>query len=76
MQTLMTLFMHGFVLCYVYWYTEIATCFAMFGKARAMYEAKKRGADNFKASDGWFSQWRWRHAVLKSTILHREVGGR
>ena len=37
---------------------------------------KKRGADNFKASDGWFSRWRWRHAVLKSTILHRDVGGR
>ena len=45
-------------------------------KARALYEAKRQGVCNFRASDGWFSRWRWRFSVTKSVRLHGEAAGR
>ena len=43
-------------------------------KTRALYEAKRLGISNFKASDGWFWRWRWRYNILNSVRLHGEAG--
>ena len=43
-------------------------------KARAIYEAKIRNITNFKVSDGWFSNWRWRYNISKCVRLHGEAG--
>ena len=42
-------------------------------KARALHDAYVRGLD-FKASNGWFSNWRWRFNVSKYVKLHGEAG--
>ena len=42
-------------------------------KARALFEAKLRGISNFKASDGWVYNWRWRYNIGKSVRLHGEA---
>ena len=42
-------------------------------KARALHEADVRGLD-FKALNGWFSNWRWRFNVSKYVKLHGEAG--
>ena len=43
-------------------------------KARARYEAKQQGIDDFKASDGWLWHWRSRYNISKSIRLHGEAG--
>ena len=43
-------------------------------QARAMHEAKARGIEDFKASDGWFRNWRKRHGIGKSLRLFGEAG--
>ena len=42
-------------------------------KARALHEARVRGLD-FKASNGWFCNWRWRFNVSRYVKLHGEAG--
>ena len=42
-------------------------------KARALFEAKRQGVIDFRASDGWFYNWRWRCNVSKCTRLHGEA---
>lgn len=41
--------------------------------ARALLEARQRGYKDFKASNGWFSNWRWRYRVKQSVHLHGEA---
>lgn len=41
--------------------------------ARALFEAKLRGCSNFKASNGWFSNWRRRYNIRNSVYLHGEA---
>ena len=43
-------------------------------QARAMHEARLKGISTFKASNGWFSRWRWRYNVTKHVKLHGESG--
>ena len=43
-------------------------------KARAMLEAKKKGIQTFKASNGWFWKWRNRYNITPSVTLHGEAG--
>nr|CAH0104180.1 unnamed protein product [Daphnia galeata] len=42
-------------------------------QARALHEAKLRGIADFKASDGWFRNWRKRYGIGKSLRLHGEA---
>ena len=42
-------------------------------QARALHEAKLKGIANFKASDGWFLNWRKRFGIGKSLKLHGEA---
>ena len=41
---------------------------------RALLEAKRLNLDQFKASDGWFANWRWRFGIGHSSLLHGEAG--
>ena len=41
--------------------------------ARAILEARNRGHAEFKASNGWFDDWRQRYNVKKSVRLHGEA---
>ena len=41
-------------------------------KTRALHEAHVRGLD-FKASNSWFSNWRWRFNVNRYVKLHVEA---
>ena len=43
-------------------------------QARALHEAKLRNILNFKASDGWFRNWRKRLSINKSVRLSGEAG--
>ena len=43
-------------------------------QARALVEAEKRGITGFRASDGWFSNWRKRNGVGPSLRLYGEAG--
>jgi AcrR family transcriptional regulator len=43
-------------------------------KARAKLEAKNKGIQTFKASNGWFWKWRNRYNIGPSVILHGEAG--
>lgn len=43
-------------------------------QARALREAQQRGIDNFKASDGWFPNWKRRCCVGASVRLYGEAG--
>lgn len=43
-------------------------------QARAAHEAKLRGILNFKASDGWFQNWRNRCLIGHSLRLFGEAG--
>ncbi|EFX68993.1 hypothetical protein DAPPUDRAFT_114086 [Daphnia pulex] len=43
-------------------------------QARASHEAKLRGIQNFKASDGWFCNWRKRCLIGPSLRLFGEAG--
>lgn len=42
-------------------------------QARASYEAKLQGVSDFKASDGWFANWRWRFDIGKRVRLYGEA---
>jgi len=41
---------------------------------RAQYEAHLRGLTNFRASNGWFLNWRKRNGIGKSVRLYGEAG--
>ena len=43
-------------------------------KSKALSIAKDLGIQNFRASDGWFRNWRWRKEIGKSVRLHGEAG--
>jgi hypothetical protein len=43
-------------------------------QARALHEAKKIGLIEFKASDGWFRNWRRRYGIGPSIRLFGEAG--
>ena len=43
-------------------------------QARALYEAKLRNLTEFKASDGWFRNWRKRCEIGASICLNGEAG--
>lgn len=43
-------------------------------QARALVEAERRGIDGFKASDGWFCNWRKRNGIGPSLRLYGEAG--
>lgn len=43
-------------------------------KKRALQEGKRLNINDFRASDGWFRNWRWRLGIGKSVRLHGEAG--
>ncbi len=43
-------------------------------QARAMVEAERMGIEGFRASNGWFSNWRKRNGVGRSLRLYGEAG--
>ncbi len=43
-------------------------------QARAVIEARMRGIENFKASNGWFRNWRRRCSIQESMRLFGEAG--
>ena len=54
---------------------KATTCIKSPYKTCALYVEKQQGAHNFRASDGWFSHWRWNFSITNSVRLHREADG-